>query len=173
MQKSIIVHTDILISRKTNDGRTVGFVQLNRSVCMARCCVETSLLVLSLPVDPKSISEHVIVLPGRIWEQATFSNKLKLKWDELWILLFHYLGFTISQVRKCSPQKYLSFNNRLPSAMYFDLKATESSSMRQPLVISNKKWISFGLISDSICPAAAVVGYPGVAHATKGHQPPM
>lgn len=101
-----------------------------------------------------------------------FSNKLKLKWDELWILLFHYLGFTINHVRKCSSQKYLSFNNRLPSAMYFDLKATEFSSMRQFLVISDKKHNSFGVISDSICPAAAVVGHPGVAHTTKGHQPP-
>lgn len=56
--------------------------------------------------------------------------------------------------------------------MYFDLKATESSSMKQSLVISDKKWKSFGVISDSICPAAAVVGHPGVAHATKGHQLP-
>lgn len=82
------------------------------------------------------------------------------------------LGLHYSHVRKCSPTKYLGFYNRLPSAMYFDLKATESSSMRQSLVISDKEGNSFGVISDSICPAAAVVGHPGVAHATKSHQPP-
>lgn len=54
--------------------------------------------------------------------------------------------------------------------MIFDLKATESSSMRQSVVISDKKWNSFGVILNSICLAAA--GLSGVACAGRGHHPP-
>lgn len=56
--------------------------------------------------------------------------------------------------------------------MIFDLKATESSLMKQFVVISNKKRDSFGVISASICLAAAA-GLSGVACASRGHHPPL
>lgn len=45
--------------------------------------------------------------------------------------------------------------------------------MRYSVVISDKKWNSFGVILDNICLAAAAAGLCGVVYASRGHHPPL